>query len=440
MNKVFISLIATALLAPSAVAVRPLALKSQGGEHTPQFKAPSGSLWRAASRRSFKWTDNGEWALSSASTTTYTPQGFTASRVEWDVDDSGNRYNYKRSTYEYGSDEYYSYIFEETSSDSVNWTPYVQITRTYDSRIPGCIVENNYTFWNGSAWQTTPESYRRTITRNADGFVESVVVSEYDDGEYRDTQRTLLTYGEDGLPFEALLESLTLDDSGNPTWQAESEYTNIVWERFDGQLYDIDDIPSPTNAPKSLNASLEDMPVTASFSYPDERGSYEMTGTGKMSGVNFKVTGRHTVLDDFGSYEDYGEMSMNVGFIPYRQGSRTRVVYDAYGLLLESYEDAFEGQETTVYADFRSTVVYDETTGCPSEYIVTALDPETGGQVNFLRVVYTDYVDPAGVTEITTSDAAPRYFNLSGTEIALPDTPGIYICLQGSKATKIHIR
>lgn len=440
MQKIFTVFMLAACMASSALAARPLSAIARLRPLQTPLKAPSGAIWKAANEEVYGWTENKEWALTSTKSSTYTPEGYVATSSQQGLDPEGQSLGYMREAFTYANgNENFMSRTEEQSMDGVNWTPTEKTTRVYDSVLPGVITENAMEYFEDGSWQPAANTYRRTITRNADGNILSSIITVLYQGTYEETDRTILTYGDDGKPHTILHEVLTIDEEDNMVWQVERKLTNLVWERFDGQIYDAEQLPSATNAPKSLTIEADDLSLPYTFTYPDLKGSYVGTGSMESEDGNIAYTSTYNVLDDNGSFEEIGEVVFTMGPFVNTEGFTERMRNDSYGLTLEYYVSEASDGDTQVYQDLRGTVTYDPQAGYPTEYILTELNPETAMRENMIRVVFSNYVDAAGIAEISPSNA-PRYFNLNGTETTRPTTPGLYILRQGSRATKHLIR
>lgn len=349
-----------------------------------------------------------------------------------------------RTTNTYNENGELAVRISEVAEDGTEFENSEKLERKYDERLTSVIVDNAAYMWNEGSWMLRGNNYRRYITRNADGNITRVVVAVLYDGEYDPTQMLDIEYGEDKKASKIVSSFLTTDDGLEFYWAEDGVYSDIVWERTDGQIYDTDYLIGGANAIKSCKVIDEDGDEqTVTVEYLDALGSYKAVTDAVFDGEAAHSEVVVTVFDEYGSnqmvYNDvYGE-----GEEAETEYGIERYMYDAYDLETEAYIAGGMDEETAeVYQWSKADVTYDANEGYPLEYTLAEYDYETEEMFNALRIVYSDYVDAAGVADIAADDAsAPvELYNLQGIRVNGDAAPGIYIRRQGSKTAKVIIK
>ncbi|MDO4319085.1 MAG: hypothetical protein Q4C34_00790 [Bacteroidales bacterium] len=439
----FLLLSSAIALAVSAQAASPVTMHSlhhnRLGIHkaSQHEAAKANELWRAGTEKIFDWTGR-KWEASSVNSYTYDSEGHVLTHVSAPAE--GNDWDeYSRTTNTYDANGMRTTQLTETSADGTVWTKSEIIERKYDPIVKSLIIDNNQGFWTGVEWNYSGNTYRRIVERNAQGSITSVEVQTMYGNAYEAVQRFTVKYGADGRATEVEERVLTLDNNFQPVWGDGEKYTDIVWDRTDGQLTSISDLTSVNNRIKSATYWSEgDRIGPVSATYPDDKGSYNLVLDLPDEGI--RSTESLRIIDDNGSAE------FNLTTVSATEGtmvSTEKYHYDAYGLetLIYSSETA-DGVEE-IFDWLKGEVVYDSTTAYPLEYTLSALDLETDQWQPLTHSVFDDYVNvAAGIRDINTdaTDTPAEYYDLRGIRITEPSAPGIYIRRQGNTTDKIIIR
>lgn len=308
-----------------------------------------------------------------------------------------------------------------------NWTPVKLRERTYDSQT-GVITSNVETnYFEGK--EMPGNCYRRVIRRNPAGAVYEVTISVLYQGRYEPTQK--ITIKPNSISFSEL-EYVT------GSWRTTLEYTDIVWERTDGQIVTIDDLFTGANR----LASAHFVNPNGNKPYYD----YDITATyGEGNDFDCRITGLYQALEDAEVIREYRETMEPDGSATYVMTTsydivdsaepaelyREELKVDAWGLETLYCESSWlEGEEPVVDVERTTDVTYDSTIGYPLQAVAS----EDGQLIT--RIDFADYVDCTQLTsirEIAASGGGKIYFNLKGQRVR-DSFRGIKISRYGAEA------
>ena len=361
---------------------------------------------------------------------------------------------YNKTEYEYDADGRCVRITRYYGIDG----PVVPTEKTefsYDTVVKNFVTEEKQYQYDDNKWELTND-YRTVITRNADNNITQIKEQSYssyfETPSWQDESLVEIGYGADKKA-----NTIKLYDYEDSKPMPEAELVDIVWDRTDGQIVDID----TDDAEFFLGANrIKSAKGVAAYTYPyagdiyynveykPEDAGFKMTAT--MNGALY-MSQDYTVIDAYGSYTseeyeiDYDSEDDGI-YVP--DGPQLDVetkIYDAYGIVLkESYISYIDGDKTNDIDSQNETtadVTYDATHGYPLEYTVRS---SYDGNVpeNREHVVFSDYYDviAADVTDVEIDENAPaEYYNLQGVRVANPTT-GLYIRRQGNSVSKVVIR
>lgn len=413
-------------------------------------KTTQPQLWRATKISKAYWeitdwnTMTGNWGEPNTTTYTYNNAGQITS--ESDI--------YNKTEYEYDVDGRCVRIIRYYGIDGPV-VPTEKTEFTYDSIVKNFVTEEKQYQYDDNKWELTND-YRTVITRNADNNITQIKEQSYssyfETPSWQDESLVEIGYGADKKA-----NTIKLYDYEDSKPMPEAELVDIVWDRTDGQIVDID----TDDAEFFLGANrIKSAKGVAAYTYPyagdiyynveykPEDAGFKMTAT--MNGALY-MSQDYTVIDAYGSYTseeyeiDYDSEDDGI-YVP--DGPQLDVetkIYDAYGIVLkESYISYIDGDKTNDIDSQNETtadVTYDATHGYPLEYTVRS---SYDGNVpeNREHVVFSDYYDviAADVTDVEIDENAPaEYYNLQGVRVANPTT-GLYIRRQGNSVSKVVIR
>ena len=396
-------------------------------------------IWRPTLEKNFGW-DGSEWQLEDTYTISYDGEGRITTEISENYDGE-----FARTTYTYNANGMMATKLSELSTDGETYVNNSRELREYDEVLPSVIILNNQWMWQNDNWALVGNNYKRVITRNEAGNVTLVEIQSLFQGIYDPIRRLTVSYGADGKATELIESSLTYDGQ-QYKWEDDTPYKNLVWESFDGQIVDIDNLFSGGCRLKSADLTDAEMTMHIEAEY-DEKG-YTVKTTGNDGEDDFIGSVRYEDLDEFGSYRTVTSTSYLLDGQVYYEESETEVVkYNEWGNLILSQVEWSDGTWVDVYQHLVGTVEYDETNGYPLSYTVTEdiYDEDSGEYVteNMFRAEYFDYVDAsAGISDIVAdgADSPVEYYNLQGMRVASPAAGQIVIRRQGSDVSKVIVK
>lgn len=365
------------------------------------------------------WHD--AWTPEDTYTYTYDASGNVT--VELCEDAEGD---YARTVSEYNENGKVTFKETKTSQDGVNFNNNMKTEFEYDPILTNVITKRTEWMWMRGDWQLVGNNYTRTFYRNDDGNVTSVVIAVLLDGEYDPTQRLSITYGENGEAIE-MAEQVLDYDGKEYFWEDGNQLTDIVWDRTDGQLYDIENIFIGANRIKSCHVIDEDgLIIDVTAEYADDSDAYTVTMLINEDGMSATATLKYTPYENDGGIIEQEISFMGTTIVKASEELRN----DDWGLMTlysvteEVYGECFS--EGTV-----GEVEYDAE-GKPTVYTVSEYytDEDTGETETeyIIRAEYSDYVDvTAGVGSIAAPASEERYYDLNGMPVSKPEKGSIVI-------------
>ncbi len=378
-------------------------------------------------------------------------------------------YNSKGFPVKYTNEnEMVEYVYDEEdrcirvtyySVDGVNEapSPFSKQEFAYDTVVKNLVIGIESYRYSGGLW-SQQNGERTVITRNSDGNVikvEGQLFAGFNQGsDWEPYSLVEIGYGKDGKA-----NSIRVSFSDEDEMAVESEISDIVWERTNGQIIIAEmgstDLFSGDNRIKSAKALGEyTYPYVADIyltvDYKANNGGYKSVQT--MNNETFSWTD-YTVVNEYGSYRmkefeydwDYDDVTdsyFNDGPQLYEEVE----IYDKFGLQLESSEIYYiDGDETNGIDDskiFKGEVTYDDKYGYPLVYETYVMYDYTTEPHNLSRRVFGDYKDvsTAGVDDVINDENGKTiYYNLQGQRVNNPEN-GIFIRRQGGKTSKVVIR
>lgn len=327
----------------------------------------------------------------------------------------------------------------------------------YDSIVKDYVVRQTTTsYYDGDP---ITEGYGVKITRNDDGNI--IELQDY--GFYQDltdfySDKIEIEYGADKKAIKvSYIEYL----DGVP--EIIEEWTNIVWERTDGQILSMEmddpnaDMYFSNNRVASADISSEDLPQLFRFTATYNGNSYHskvMMDNERIFELDFKCIEKFPAREDFDECYSYDAELFEVDldeddgnfYIDYTRHITIKNRTNEFGIILENLNtDVYHDEdcdETTTESTI-AEVTYDETYGYPLEVIYTETEEEFGDvDVEKRRILYSDYVliENAGITSPSVDTDSPvEYYNMQGIRVNTP-TEGLYIMRQNGISKKIYLR
>lgn len=401
--------------------------------HATEAASRSEAVWRPAMQQMYVWY-YGEWMLEETNKMSYDSRGNMLEDFAIIGEDEG----VTRSVFTYNDEGLWASRITENSSDMVNFRNSEKTLREFDPIVKNFVTATYGYNWLNGEWQQTGNNWEREVTRNADGNVTKVERKVLYNGEFDPTYRFIAEYGEDGKVSKMYTEELT-SNGFDLYWEQGDVYTDIVWNRADGQLMSDDELMSGNNRIESAHVTNEDGDdLTMNVEYTDELGSLVCDIKGTVSGIRVTSHIVLTMLDEYGSYEQVSTDTYVDGDYTETLVNTRKYSTDDSGLDLLVYSsETFEGEEE-IFEWYKADLTRDAE-GRPAEYIQQYY--EDGAFENSFRIVFNDYVDVAGIGSVEAdSDAPVQLYDLRGMQVTGDAAPGIYIRRQGNKVSKIVIR
>lgn len=407
------------------------------------------SVWGAATRHLYSYEED-QWVLEETYKTKYYPNGME------EVVDIISEDGILRETLKYNEVGYMTYRLREVSEDNgATFTPSELLEREFDPIIKTLPVKAVTKMFMNGQWVETGSSYTRTITRNADGNITSVEIAVPYEGKYDPTERYLVEYGEDGKANR--FEYVKLVNYGETMeWESQMVYSDIVWDSFDGQIYNTESLTYGANriASATITQFGSDTQMKASYQIDDQGlGSFSVELFQDYGGgLTWKDVTTTYLEDIYGSYRSLEQTEITFPAEEEGQEPMTDVmkesehyVVNEFGLEMLIYSIMAAGDEIMVMENMKADLETDPVYGYPLTYIRKIAPEETPDaipSVPEIKIEFADYYDVAGLRAIApadNADAPVRYFDLSGRAVAKPAN-GIFIRQQGSKAEKILVK
>ena len=373
--------------------------------------------------RTYGW-DGEDWMPEDTYTYVYDTKGNVI--VENAVEAEGGC---SRTVSEYDSNDMVKSKITTVSEDGIDFRNSSKSDFEYDPILTRVITDRAEWIWDDTEWQPG-NCYRRIITRDGEGNITSSVIAVLFQGIYDPTQRVEVVYGNDGKATEISEWILDFDyENLEYVWMQGVKITDIVWERTDGQIYNVDDIFIGNNRIGSahyLDPDGLDMNVTVE--YASDSDAYTATMTMTMDGMSVTGTSEYIPLENDGyigigtTYYEGEEMF----------SSREEYRFDDWGLMTLSLESATE--EGFSYGERTTGEVEYDIDGKPTVYTVssTYFDDELGeAETEYvIRAEYSDYVDVtvgSGVSSVIDPEDTGKYYDLNGVRVSSPGKGRIVI-------------
>lgn len=374
--------------------------------------------------RTYGW-DGEDWMPEDTYTYVYDANGKVLTENAVDAEDFCSR-----TVNEYDSNGMLKFKMTTVSEDGSVFLNYSKSSFEYDPILTKVITDREEWLWQGreGEWQQTGNNYKRIITRDEFGNITSSVIAVFYLDIYDPTQKVEVTYGEDGKATEISEQILNFDYVNlEYYWEQGVKITDIVWERTDGQIYNVDDLFIGNNrigSARYLDPDGLDMNVTVE--YAEDSEAYTATMTMTMEGMSVTGISKFTPLENDGYIGEGTTYYMDELMF----SSREEVRYDDWGLVTLALDS--ETEEGITYGESTiGDVEYDEE-GKPAVYTVsqTYFEDEYEETEYVIRAEYSDYVDVtagSGVSSVIAPEEAGKYYDLNGVRVSSPEKGRIVI-------------
>ncbi len=432
---------ATVLFSAKTTGFRAPLLRSAKQSATP--------VWKVSHDKQYTYDDTeGTWEFAADDYYTYDANG----NVTVQIQDDGSEKVKAETVYDAAGNA----IGQVTSisEDGDNYTPYNKKTSTYDGNTGTVTGYESWTL-DGDTWTMGYGCYKIAITRNADGNVTKVTKTEYDNDsqEWTKTDEVTYTYtagstGPTGCTYSGI-------DEDTNEYGVIDVFTNMVWEKCDGQLVDEQSLPATwfwgSNLLKS--ATLVESGVTLNVEGKNDENGFVMSMT-SPSNTLYLQTMEMKVNDENGSYTFgnylYASHSGDVskGDTDLIGCAYETITYDEKGniTLDEAYTSDLDYMQwnpaVELVQGMKNEYTYSDNYGGEiSETTTSYYDTDTEAYIPTVKVSAIEYIDLAtAISDIKTdTDTSVKVYNAQGVAVGtstdgLPR--GLYIVKQGGKTFK----
>lgn len=411
MKEIYSALAATLLLTASASAAPArFALRSTdfSTRHAAAMQAsPFERLHRSAAAaikkeykpqlESYYFYERGRWVLDTTTSYDYNDAG---QLITAESDDGDATY---RITYTYDAFGMQTGYTQELSSDGgKTWTPEQRRQINFDSVVHDFALDNyRYSYYN-DAW-SLDYAHRRDVSRNSAGAVTAVDLMLLDYGNteadgspaFTPTKYSRVSFDEAAptVPVQwSFFELMQNQSTKELYWLESTRFSDIVWERTDGQMLSFDEIDYKTGANRISSCNILDegiYPSTMTVEYPGGI-DYHSLIVSHAEGFEGSVDETLTSLDAYGSQRMRRVTTGNEGGSTYVMVMQTEYLYDTHGNLTKeeaslTTDGIIEDYLCTEYAN-----TYDEQ-GALTSILTTLYDDASDSMQQLERIDYSDF-------------------------------------------------
>lgn len=406
------------------IGIKPQAAARMTAPHksTVPHKVADPGKMKASKVQTYGW-DGNSWVEDVIYDYTFDAAGNVT--VELSQDAEGD---FLRTVREYDDNGKVTFEETKTSPDGIDYSNYSKAEMEYDPILTDVITRKDQLAWIAGDWRPG-DCYKRIIDRDEKGNITEVVIAVLFNGIYDPTQRTTVTYGADGKATEISMSVLNYDyGKGEYFWEQGPRFTDIVWDRTDGQIHDIEDIFIGENRIKSgVYADSDDVTMDVSVEYADDNDGYLVTMRMEEDGIAVTATTEYTPLENDGYIVEMKTEMMGFTLIRLKEEVR----FDDWGLMTLQEQTTEAYGNGSGYDTVTGVVEYDAE-GKPAVYTVTEDFSDVGDdQVitdHIIRAEYSDYVDvTAGVSSVGIPEAPGECYDLNGIPVVAPEKGRIVV-------------
>lgn len=426
------------------------------GWHAPLLRAAKATatpVWKVSHDKQYNYDDaEGTWELEADNYYTYDDNGYITAQIE----DTGSEKEKTETVYDANGNAIAQVI--STSEDGTDYAPSSKKSCSYDEKT-GIVTGDETWTLTDDTWAQEDGSYKIAITRNADGNVTKVVKTEYnaDSLKWIKTDEVTYTYtagstGPTGCTYSGI-------DEDTNEYGVIDVFTNMVWEKCDGQLVDEQSLAATWFLGNNLlkSASLVESGSTLKIEGANDDNGFVMSMTSPNNTL-YLQTMEMKVNDDNGSYTFgnylYASHSGDVskGDTDLIGCAYETITYDEKGNITqdEAYSSDLDylqwNPSVELSQGMKNEYTYDEEhSGEIAETVTYYYDSDVEDYVPYTKVSAVEFVDLiTGTTGITGTEtdnetAPTKVYNMQGIAVgnstdSLPH--GLYIVKQGDKTYK----
>lgn len=416
------------------------------------FKTEAESKYKPLKETVYTTDEDGAWQLDGEYSYKYDAEG----RVTEQMQTNGEEV--LLTTTEYSADGLTKTIVEQTSADSgKKFVNSSKVVFVYDPIVTDLVVSKTRYEWDelSEQWTAISDSFKRDITRDADGNILSLVISVPYMGSYDATEKYTNTVDPATKQIDTYkYERLSYDDNDKPFWETGEYLTDIKWNKTNGQLVSqYDEWMQWGNELKSATLAYEEDGKTKSFG----NISVEYTGDGGYSEVFLytdevgRTDTKKTMLDGNGSFsieeKTLGDLDGDGKLTDdeVNEWWKEVVSYDDHKNLVEDeYYELDEETNALVKTDGEKTdLTYDaEHGGAIKETLTSSYDMDAQEYVPYSKVVVTEFTDITSGVEAVGADGSAKetaVYNMQGMKLnaAAMNLGGMFIVKKDGKTVKV---
>lgn len=369
--------------------------------------------------------NGGRWSLENSTSFTYDDQGRI---TQAESEDGGTIY---RTTYTYDAWGNQTCALDETSADGGNtWVIYEKKENTYDEVVHSFQLDNlRYSAIDGKLELTY--GHRRNVERNSAGSVTKVELSLFSRGmtdpdgnpAFEPMKYSTCSYADNApdVPVAWSFNELTYNDiTQELKWLESTRFSNIVWNRTDGQMLSFDEIDYKTGANRIASCEIldeEQYPSVMTVEYP---GGIDYHSLIVSHASNFEGTIDETLtaLDSYGSIRQVRVTTGNENGSTYVMEMTTEKLYDSHKNLIKE-EGSFSTDgilEDYVCAEYENS--YDDR-GALLSTIGSEYDVDMDKMLPMHKLEYSDFIEFEAAGTTATGITADKTMKLQGRSLEI---------------------
>ena len=205
--------------------------------------AETPKVWASAQETAYVMDEDTEqWTVDTQNKYEYNDKALVARVYSTgsSTDDSGNaETTYLRTDYNYDADGRQTEQILYSSLDGTDYTASTKLVRSYDPVQPTLYTFFGYYSWNElqGKWELTSQANKYTYTRDADNNIVKMVISAPYQGQWEDIHRCTNTVDPATKQINTFLyEKQAYDENDNLYWETDQHYTDLKWEKTNGQV------------------------------------------------------------------------------------------------------------------------------------------------------------------------------------------------------------
>lgn len=414
------------------------------------FRTADDSDYMPQTESVYTYSEDGTWELEGEYSYTY-KNGKVATQMQKSGDDV------TLTSTSYSGDGLTKTMIESVSDDGgKNFVNESKVIFVYDPVVTDLVVSKTRYVWDSDAndWTEISDSFRRDITRDADGNITSLTILVPYMGNYDATERYTNTVDPATKQIDSYkYERLTYDENDQPVWETAEYLTDIKWAKTNGQLVSqYGEWMLWGNELSSATLAYEENGETKSFGnikidYSGDGGYDEKF---EYTDALERTDTKKSMLDKNGSFSIEEKNFVDVDGDGVLTGAdlagwtKEVVTYDDHKNLVEDefYELDEETSSLVKIMGEKTDFTYDAEHGdAVKETVTSSYDMDAQAYVPYSKVVVTSFINTTADIKAVENvdDATVAVYNLQGMRLDASATggKGIMIVKKNGKTFKI---